>query len=116
MPINITIKDVDTVLNEIKEAAIKDVIDEFKALLKDAWKDETDFVKSTAKRLATWTVMLANDELTQRQYERLLKDQKALAESHVNTLNIALRARVQKIAYRILDIGIDILGKAVVIA
>lgn len=115
MPLDIKIKDVEEVLNQIKEATLKEIIDEFKNLLKEGLQDNSQFVKDNAKRLATWTVLLGTKQLTRGQYERLLKDQKSLAEQHVNSVEIAVRARIQKLAYRVLDIGIDIIGKAVVI-
>lgn len=115
MPINIEIKEVEDVLNEIKEVSLQTVKEEFKQLLQDAFTDSSDFIKKTAERVATWTVLLGSGQLNRGQYERLLKDQKSLAEQHVNTVQIAVRSRVQKIAYRLLDIAIDILSKAIII-
>lgn len=113
MALNIEIKDVDEVLHEIKDEALGTVVGDFKALLQEALTDNSEFVKKTAERLSTWTVLLGQGQLTPEQYKRLLKDQKSLAEQHVNTLQIALRARIQKLTYSLLDVAIDILSEAV---
>jgi hypothetical protein len=113
MALNIEIKDVEEVLHEIKDSALETVVNDFRALLQEALADNSEFVKKTAEKLSTWTVLLGKGQLNSKQYKRLLKDQKSLAEQHVNTLQIAIRARIQKLTYSLLDIAIDILSEAI---
>lgn len=104
--------DINTVLDSIKDKALQEIKEEFKALLKDSQKDAVDFVKEAAANTARWLTMKADGQLTESEARTLLKSQKKVAEIFVNTQSIKARVRIQKLTYRLLDIAIDVLVAA----
>lgn len=109
------IKTLDEILDTLKGKALKEIKDEFAALLKLAKSDSTDFIKESAQNTARWLTMLGNGQLTGDEVNYLLKKQKKHAQIFANTESIAVRAKVQKLAYRLLDIAIDVLAGAIVV-
>ncbi|MBU1565011.1 MAG: hypothetical protein KJ630_05200 [Proteobacteria bacterium] len=102
-------KDIETILDSIKDKSLDEIKKEFKELLETGKKDSTDFVKECAANTARWLAMKAEGQLTEEEVKSLLKSQKKIAQIFVNTQSIAARARIQKLVYRLLDIAIDVL-------
>lgn len=111
----IKIKTLDEILDALKGKALKEIKDEFMALLKLGKSDSVDFIKESAQNAARWLTMLGNGQLTSDEVNYLLKKQKKHAQIYANTESIVVRARIQKLAYRLLDIAIDVLAGAIVL-
>lgn len=99
----------ETALNGLKGKVIEEIVGEFKGLLSDGRKSSVAFIEESAKNATRWLEMFASGDLTRSEIEYLLKRQKRVAEIYANTQAIVVKAKVQKLTYRTLDIAIDIL-------
>lgn len=106
--------DVQELLDTIKSESLKAIKDEFKDLLDTAQKDKSDFIKKSAEQIKQALIYRAEGKLSEADVVTLLKKQKKIAQIEVNNAQIQTLARIQKITYRILDIAIDVLVKAIV--
>jgi hypothetical protein len=106
--------DIDDALDTIKSESLKVIKDEFKALLAAAKKDKSDFIKKSAEQLKQALIYRAEGKLSTDDVETLLRKQKKIAQIEANNAKIELLSRIQKICYRLLDIAIDVLVKAIV--
>lgn len=106
--------DTQELLDTIKSESIKAIKDEFKDLLDTAKKDKSDFIKKSAEQVEQALIYRAEGKLSQDDVATLLKKQKKIAQIEANNVQIQTLARIQKITYRILDIAIDVLLKAIV--
>lgn len=106
--------DVQELLDTVKSQALKAVKDEFKDLLDTARKDRSDFIKKAAEQVKQALIYRAEGKLSQDDVITLLKKQKKIAQIEANNAQIQLLARIQKITYRMLDIAIDVLVRAIV--
>ena len=106
--------DVQELLDTIKSESLKAIKDEFKDLLDTAKKDKSDFIKKSAEQVKQALIYRAEGKLSQDDVVTLLKKQKKIAQIEANNAQIQTLARIQKIIYRILDIAIDVLVKAIV--
>lgn len=106
--------DFQEALDTIKSESLKAIKDEFKDLLDTAKKDKSDFIKNSAEQVKRALIYRAEGKLSQDDVATLLKKQKKIAQIEANNAQIQTLARIQKITYRILDIAIDVLLKAIV--
>lgn len=106
--------DVQELLDTIKSESLKTIKDEFKNLLDTAKKDKSDFIKKSADQIKQALIYRAEGKLAEDDVVTLLKKQKKIAQIEANNAQIQTLARIQKITYRILDIAIDVLVKAIV--
>jgi hypothetical protein len=105
---------IQDVLDAIKNDSLKTIKEEFKALLDTAVKDKSDFIKQSAEQASRALTLQAQGLLSENDVLTLLKKQKKIAQIEANVAEIQLLSRIQKITYRILDIAIDALVKAIV--
>jgi hypothetical protein len=96
--------DIDAVLGTIKSKSLKVIKDEFKDLLKQAKSDKSEFIRKSAEQLKQALIYRAEGKLTTEDVETLLRKQKKIAQIEA----------IQKVTYRLLDIAIDVLVKAIV--
>jgi phosphoribosyl-ATP pyrophosphohydrolase len=105
---------IQDILDSIKDESLKALKEEFKELLEVATKDKSDFIKQSANQVTHALSLQAQGKLGQDDVLTLLKKQKKIAQIEANVAEIQLLARIQKVTYRILDIAIDALVKAIV--
>jgi hypothetical protein len=106
--------DINQVLDTIKTESLKAIKDEFKALIDTAKKDKSDFIKQSVEQVKQALIYRAEGKLSIDDVATLLRKQKKIAQIEANTAQIQLLSRIQKTTYRILDIAIDVLLKAIV--
>ena len=106
--------DTQELLDTIKSESLKAIKDEFKELLDTAKKDKSDFIKKSAEQIKQALIYRAEGKLSVDDVTTLLKKLKKIAQIEVNNAQIQTLARIQKITYRILDIAIDVIVKAIV--
>jgi hypothetical protein len=106
--------DIDAVLGTIKSKSLKVIKDEFKDLLKQAKSDKSEFIRKSAEQLKQALIYRAEGKLTTEDVETLLRKQKKIAQIEANSSKIEVLSRIQKVTYRLLDIAIDVLVKAIV--
>jgi len=102
------------ILDSIKDESLKEVKTEFKKLFKDALKDNVDFIKQTAAQIEQALSYRRQGLIGEDDVATLLKKQKKIAQIQANTSEIVVKTRIQKLVYRLLDIAIDVLLKAIV--
>jgi precorrin-6B methylase 1 len=81
--------------------------DEFKKLIADAKKDQSDFVRLQAENLERWTVMLADGDLTPTGYKKLVKKMEVLTQLQVIKLKVSAKASAQRLGDGIQKLVID---------
>lgn len=106
--------DINDVLDTIKAESLKAIKEEFKVLIDTAKKDESDFIKQSVEQVKQALIYRAEGKLSADDVATLLRKQKKIAQIEANNAQIQLLSRIQKITYRILDIAIDVLFKAIV--
>lgn len=106
--------DIQDLLDAIKSESLKAIKAEFKDLLETAKNDKSDFIKKSAEQVKQALIYRAEGKLSADDVMTLLKKQKKIAQIEANNAKIQALARIQKITYRILDIAIDVLVKAVI--
>jgi hypothetical protein len=72
--------------------------EELKELILSAKKDESEFVRLQAVNVEHWTVMLAAGLLTPAGYKRLVTKMDVLTELETIKLDVAAKARAQRLA------------------
>ena len=100
---------VDTLVDEGKKLAK----DEFKALVADAKKDQSDFVRLQAENLERWTVMLADGDLTPAGYKKLVRKMEVLTQLEVIKLKVKAKASAQRLAEGIKKLVVNGLFKLI---
>lgn len=83
--------------------------DELKNLIRDAKADGSDFVKRQAQNVETWTVMLADGQLTPEGFKKLVKRMEVLGEIEKLGLTVKAKAAAQRLATGIEELVIDAL-------
>lgn len=106
--------DLQTLLDTIKSESLKTIKGEFKDLIDTALKEESDFIIKSAEQVMQALIYRAEGKLSVEDVTTLLKKQKKIAQIEANNAQIQLLARIQKITYRLLDIAIDVLVKAII--
>ena len=87
--------------------------DELLALLKDAKKDNSDFVRLQAENLERWTTLLAKGELSADGYRVLVRNMEVVAHLQVIKLKVKAKASAQRLARGIKELVIGQLFKLI---
>jgi len=98
--------------SSFRNEAGKILQDEFVSLLKSAAKDKNEFIKNSAHIIAQALLYKAQGHLNEKDVMTILRKQKKIAQIEANNAEVAVMSRIQKITYRLLDISIDFLVKA----
>ena len=106
--------DITDVLDTIKADSLKTLKEEFLDLLESAKKDKSDFIKKSAEQVKQALIYRAKGQLSTDDVETLLNKQKKIAQIEANNSKIQTLSRIQKVTYKILDISLDVLVKAIV--
>ncbi|WP_127558283.1 hypothetical protein [Saccharospirillum alexandrii] len=77
---------------------------EVKSLVEDMRSDSKDFLKETGDLIEGWLIRRAKGELSNTELERLIEARKYEAEQYLNTKDIQARARVERLADRLIDL------------
>ncbi len=77
---------------------------EFADLLLGAKADVHQFVKDNAGKVEKWAVMLATGQLTRRDFDLLVAEQRAKIQQFLNTVQIEQKARLERLTVGLLDI------------
>lgn len=104
---------IQDVLDSIKAQSLETIKTEFKDLLTTAQKDKSEFIRTSAAQVAQALIYVAEGKLTASDVATLLRKQKKIAQIEANNAQIQLLSKIQKIIYRLLDIAIDVLLKAI---
>lgn len=107
--------DINEALALVKNKSLNAVVDEFKGLLTDGKNDSLAVIKESARQTEKAIILLAEGRLDEDDVTTLLKSQKKIAQIAANTAKVATAARIQKLSYRVLDIAIDVLAKAIIV-
>jgi hypothetical protein len=103
----------DQVLKNIGDAAVAEIVSEFRQLLQDAGQDAAAISQETGQRISRWLCMEADGQLTREEVTTLLEAQKNEVLIALNTLSIDARARIQGMLGRLLDIALGVLVKMI---
>jgi DNA gyrase/topoisomerase IV subunit A len=106
--------DTKDILDTIKSDSVKELKKEFAELMNIARQDKTDFIKNSAEQVRQALEYRAKGLLTTDDVITLLKKQKKIAQIEANNAKIALLTKIHKLTYRLIDIAIDVLVKAIV--
>lgn len=106
--------DIKDVIDAIKEPSLTAIKEEFLDLIKEAKKDNTDFIKYVGQQTSKALIYQAEGKITPEAVSLLFKKLKKMAQIEANNAEIALMSRIQKILYRLLDIAIDSIIKAII--
>jgi hypothetical protein len=93
----------------IKDSAGVLAKDELKQLVRDGKADGSEFVKRQAANLESWTVMLADGDLTPAGYQKLVKKMEVLGNLEALKLKVQTKAAAQRLANGIEDLVINAL-------
>ena len=105
--------ELQAILDTIKSESLTLIKDEFKELINNAKNDKSEFIQKSAEQLKQALSDLAEGKLSKDDVTTLLKKQQKIAEIEANNAEIELRARIQKIIYRILDISLNTMIKEI---
>jgi hypothetical protein len=83
--------------------------DELKRLVVEGKADASDFVRRQAENLETWTVMLADGQLTPAGFRKLVKRMEVLGNLQGLKLKVQAKASAQRLRDGIEDLVIDAL-------
>jgi ribosomal protein L16 Arg81 hydroxylase len=105
---------VEQALSSIKDQSIDALKEEFLDLLSQAKKDKHDFTQFMAQQTSKALIFYAEGKISIEDATLVLKKGKKMAQIEANNAEIALLSRIHKIVYRLLDIAIDALLKAII--
>ncbi|MBC7785298.1 MAG: hypothetical protein H7144_15805 [Burkholderiales bacterium] len=106
--------DIEEMLKSITSKSLAEIKREFLDLFGQAKKDGVEFIKYSATQIQKALGYLAEGKLDTDDVSTLLKKLKKMAQIEANNATIAVLTRIQKIVYRIIDIALDVLVKAIV--
>jgi hypothetical protein len=98
---------IDDVLDALKGDAVELVKSQLKELLESAKSDTDSIVKGTGQKIGGWLVLRAQGKLSDDELEALLYSRDQLLRQYKNKLEIAARARVEKIAVGLVNLVLD---------
>ena len=106
--------DIKDVVKGITAKSLEEIKREFLDLFGTAKKDSSEFIRYSAVQVQKALVYRAEGKLDDNDVITLLKKLKKMAQIEANNATLAVLSRIQKIVYRIIDIAIDVLVKAIV--
>ncbi|EGT4438736.1 hypothetical protein AUM55_13840 [Cronobacter sakazakii] len=89
---------------QFQKQAGKIAVDECLGLLKQGLSDRETFIKTSAELTAQALLDRAQGLISEDDMTALLNKQKTIAQIHANSSEIALRARIQSLTIRLLDL------------
>ncbi len=101
----------DEALKEIRDGIVEIAKTEGADFAKELCADGEEFLAAAREDLKRWTGQLARGELKAKEFQRLVRGKKSVAEMRaLKQLGIAA-ARIDKIRSRIIDLVITVLSK-----
>ncbi|EOC0416832.1 hypothetical protein ACI0Z1_001354 [Cronobacter malonaticus] len=97
---------------QFQKSVGKIVADEFLGLLKQGLNDRETFIKTSAEIAAQAVLDRSQGLISEEDIAALLNKQKAIAQIHANSSEIALRTRIQSVTMRLLDLATGTLASA----
>ena len=88
----------DQFIDSIKDDGKQLAKIELKKLIVSAKQDSSDFVRLQAENLERWTVMLADGDISEKGYKKLVKKMEILAELENIKLSVDAKASAQRLA------------------
>ncbi|NUW57082.1 hypothetical protein HUZ95_17840 [Cronobacter turicensis] len=95
-----------------QKSAGKIVADEFMGLLKQGVGDRDAFIRTSAEIAAQALLDWAQGLIDEDDLAAVLNKQKAIAQIHANSSEIALRTRIQSVTMRLLDLATGSIASA----
>lgn len=86
---------------------------ELKTLVKEAKKDNSDFVRLQAENLERWTLLLADGDLTPVGYRKIVSKMEVLTQLQVINLKVKAKASAQRLAEGIQKLVVEGLFKLI---
>ncbi len=105
---------ISEVLDSIKDESFNEIKCEFKSLFLEAKNDNNEFIKNVASLIEMTLSYRVQGLLSKEDVTTFFKKQKKIAMIHVNSVEIAVKARFDKTVFRMLDIVLGTLVKAIV--
>lgn len=99
--------DIDDAMNAIKNEVAESIKEQLKALLLSAAKDTNEVINDTGKKIAYWLRLRGQGKLSDSELEALLYARDQLLRQYKNTVEIAARSQVEKIAISLVNIVLD---------
>lgn len=106
-----TIKEI---LDTIKDDSLKEIKNEFKSLFMEAKNDNDGFIKEAASQTEMMLSYRAQGLLAEEDVTTFFKKLKKMTQIHANSVEIAVKARIEKTVCRLFDIALSTLIKAIV--
>jgi len=103
----------DRFFQELKEGVVEIAKQEATAFAKEATDDGKEFLEAVKSNLQTWTQQLAKGELSQKDFEFLVKGQKDVAAMKALTQAGLAAIRIDRIRVAMIDLIITAAGKLV---
>ena len=99
-----TISDlIETTGDEAKELIKANLID----LIQGAKSDTEDIAKETGEKIEKWLVLKSKGEIDSDELEALLNARRRTVRQFLNTQEIALRARIEKVTIGLIDLVLN---------
>jgi DNA topoisomerase VI subunit B len=95
------------VLSDVKEEAYKEVVKEYRKLMKEAKSESKIIIRENAKKLEKWLGMLVKGELDQAEFDALLRARKRTIRQYLNTLEIKKKKDAQRLTLNIIKIAVE---------
>ncbi|EOC1348721.1 hypothetical protein ACI093_003844 [Cronobacter turicensis] len=95
-----------------QQSAAKIVADEFMGLLKQGVEDRDAFIRASAEIATQALLDRAQGAIDEDDLAAVLNKQKAIAQIHANSSEIALRTRIQSVTMRLLDLATGTIASA----
>ena len=100
-------------VDDLKDQAGLLAKDELKRLVSEGKADASEFVSRQAENLETWTVMLADGQLTPAGFRKLVKRMEVLGDLQALKLKVQAKASAQRLRDGIEDLVIEALFKLI---
>ena len=95
------------VLGDVKDATYKEVINEYRKLMKEAKSESKKIISDNARKLERWLGMLVKGELDQAEFDALIKARKRTIQQYLNTLEIKKKKDAQRLTLNIIKIAVE---------
>lgn len=98
---------IDDALKCLKDNVPHLIKDQIKDLLTSAQNDADSVIKETGQKVTDWLFMLSEGKLSVDEFKDLLYSRDQLIRQYKNTLDIQVRAKVEKIALGLINLVLN---------
>lgn len=82
----------------------EDIKNDFLEFFLQAQSEQFEFVRDTADKLKEWTDLFTMGQLSEKEFNSLLRSRERTIRQNLNTLEIQARSRLEKILFGLIDL------------